>query len=332
MALTIPTGDIDVLCIGELLVDLISEEPVATLADAETYRRYQGGSPANIAANVARLGGHAAIIGKVGADAFGRYCIQELAQLGVITDGLIEDPASHTTAIFVSRTSATPDFEVYRGADARLRPDEIWESAIENTRLLHASTFALSRQSSRNAVTRALEVAHHLGKTISLDPNYSPRVWPDRDEALAVLKDLYRFVSLTKPSLDDAQRLFGTGLQPEEYITRFHNLGPELVVMTLGRGGVIVSIAGRMVHIPGLKIDVIDATGAGDCFWAGYLVSLLDGHNPIFAAHVAQAVAARKLGQAGPLPHTLNRQAFYQQVHVMPAVQSPGGIVRNPLP
>ncbi len=314
MNLTLPTGDIDLLAIGETLIDFISEETVPSLREAETFRRFQGGSPGNIAGNVARLGGKGGLISKIGDDAFGRYCKAELDQVGVVTDYLVMDPTVRTTVIFVSKTIGTPDFSDYRAGDAELTPQEIPEEAIRRSRVVHASTFALSRRPCRDAVVHAFQLAQKHGKLISLDPNYSPRIWPDQDEAMDVLQQLYALATLTKPSLDDASRLFGSGLAPEAYIERFHAWGPRLVVLTMGKDGAIVSIDGQQTRIQPLPVKVVDATGAGDAFWAGYLVSLLDGHDPVFSAHVAQAVVARKLERVGPLPPSMDREALYREV------------------
>lgn len=314
MKLHIPAGDIDLLAVGEVLVDFISEEDVPSLGEAETFRRYQGGSPGNIAGNVARLGGAAAVVAKTGIGAFGKFCKAELKRVGVITDYLVMDHRVHTSVVFVSRTTGTPDFEAFRGGDAELMPDEVSEEAIQRSRLVHASTFALSRRPCRDAVLRAFELAQRHSKLISLDPNYSRRVWPNQREAMAVLHELYALTTLTKPSLDDASRLFGEGQRPEAYIDRFHAWGPRLVILTMGAQGVIVSDEGCLTRIPALPVTVVDATGAGDAFWAGYIVSLLDGHDPVFCAHVAQAVVAQKLQRVGPLPGSVDRQALYRQI------------------
>lgn len=320
--ISIPAGDIDLLAIGEVVIDFISEENAPSLRQATTFRRYQGGSPGNIAGNVTRLGGSAAIIAKTGIGAFGNFCKAELKRVGVNTDYLVMDHRVHTTVIFVSRSTGTPDFEAFRAGDAELRPEEISQEAIERSRVIHASTFALSHSPCREAVIHAFELASQQDKLISLDPNYSPRIWPDQREAMAVLERLFALATITKPSLDDASRLFGEGQAPEVYIRHFHDMGPELVVLTLGKQGVIVSQQGRQTHIPALPVKVVDATGAGDAFWAGYLVSLLDGHDPIFSAHAAQAVVARKLEQVGPLPSFLDRQAIYRQIVAGPAAAS----------
>lgn len=322
MNLTLPTGDIDLLAIGEVVVDFISEENVPSLHEATTFRRYQGGSPANIAANLARLGDRSAIVAKTGAGAFGHFCRAELERVGVITDYLVMDPQIRTTVVFVSRTTGTPDFEAFRAGDVALRPEEVPQEAIERSRVIHASTFALSRRPCRYAVLHAFKLASRLGKLISLDPNYSPRIWPDRAEALTVLKELFGMTTITKPSLDDAGRLFGPDKAPEWYIERFHELGPRLVILTMGNRGVIVSQEGDRTHLPALPVQVVDATGAGDAFWAGYLVSLLDGHDPVFAAHVGQALVAQKLSHVGPLPCRLDRHVLYQQASVSMAASA----------
>ena len=129
--------------------------------------------------------------------------------MGSATEYLAMDHRTHTTVIFVSSTSATPDFEEFRSGDYLLRPEEVSEEAIARTRVVHASTFALSREPCRSAVLWAFRKAREMGKTVSLDPNYSRRVWPDQKEARKVIGEAYRYVNVTKPSADDARRIFG---------------------------------------------------------------------------------------------------------------------------
>ncbi len=309
--MNIPAGDLDVLAIGEIVVDMISVEETEDLRVASAFRRYQGGSPANLAVNIARLGGQAALIAKVGAGAFGRFLRAELARSRVATDYLVVDPERPSTVIFISRTAGTADSLAYRGADYHLRPEEIAEEAIRRAKVVHASTFALSRQPCRSAVERAFHLARQQGKIISLDPNYNPPVWPDREEALSVLRRVFPYVSITKPSLDDAMRIFGPGKTPEQYIDLFHEMGPAHVVLTLGADGLILSEKGRFTSIPAHSLDVVDATGAGDAFWAAFLVALLDGNSLERCALFAREIVTRKLSVIGPLPDAIDRQAVY---------------------
>ncbi len=308
----IPEGDIDLLAVGETLIDFISEEETDRLREAETFRRYLGGSPANIAVNVAKLGGRAAVISKTGIGAFGQFAKSELRRFGVLTDYFVMDHRVHTSIVFVARTTGTPDFEVLRAGDAQLEPNEVHEQAISRARIVHASSFALSREPCRSAVRKTFAIAHERGKVISLDPNYSPLIWPNQEEAKEVIAELYALTDITKPSLDDARRLFGEEFSPEAYIARFHDLGPSIVILTMGSGGILISREGKLLgHVPVRPIEIVDATGAGDSFWAGFLVALLDGNSLERSVLFGREVVERKLQTVGPLPADFDKSEIY---------------------
>ncbi len=312
---TIPEPGLDLLAIGETLVDFISIEQTEGLRQAATFQRYLGGSPANIAVNVAKLGGRAAILSKTGIGAFGQFLKAELRYHGVNTDYLVMDHRVHTSVIFISRTSGTPEFEAFRNGDFKLNPAEVPDEAINRARVVHASTFALSRDPCRSAIGQAFQAAHAQGKIVSLDPNYSPLIWPDYQEAQEVVRALYRYVTITKASLDDSIRFFGPGHRPEEYITMFHELGPKTVVFTMGKEGILLSEDGKLLDpIPARPVKVVDATGAGDSFWAGFLVAQLDGLPLERCALFAREVVELKLTTVGPLPSTINRDEIYARL------------------
>ncbi|MGC9395148.1 MAG: carbohydrate kinase family protein [Anaerolineae bacterium] len=310
----IPADDIDLVALGEALIDFISVEPADSLRDARVFEKHQGGSPANLCVNLAKLGGRAAFIGKTGTGAFGAFIEAELRAAGVITDFMICDPAVHTSVIFVTKTTGTPDFEAFRDGDFRLAPDEIDADVIRRAGVIHASMWPISREPSRSAVERAFAIAHEAGRIISFDPNYSRRIWPDYDEARVVLPRLLRRATIVKPSLDDAHRFFGDDVAPEAYIARYHELGPQIVVFTLGREGILLSEAGKITAIPAHKVAVKDATGAGDAFWAGFLAALLDGHPLERCARFAREVVEMKLTRVGPLPSGLDRAAIHARL------------------
>ena len=307
----IPLGDLDTITIGEILIDFISLEETDSLRDAYTFRKYLGGSPANIAVNITKLGGTSALIGKTGIGAFGTFLKAELRKAGVVTDYLVMDHRVHTSFIFVSRTSRTPDFEASRNGDYQLEPREVEVEAIQRAKIIHASTFALSRPPMRQAIQKAFELAKENGKIISLDPNYSPLIWPNYAEAKEILPQMMAYADITKPSLDDARRFFGEGKTTEEYIDLFHEMGPGIVVLTMGADGILLSHKGSITSIPARPIKVVDATGAGDSFWAGFLVALLDGHTLERCALFAREIVERKLSTVGPLPDNLDRGEIY---------------------
>ena len=310
----IPAGDIDFFGVGELLVDFISTEETDWLLNAFTFRKFQGGSPANIAVNVAKLGGTSALSAKTGIGAMGQFLKAELQRAGVCCDYLVMDHRVNTSGVFVSRSTRTADSEAFRSGDYQLAPEEISTEAIERSRVVHASTWALSREPCRSAVRRAFEIAAEHGKIISLDPNYNPSIWPQFREARRVIDEMLDFATLVKGSLDDARRIFGRNKKPEWYIERLHEFGPRIVVFTMGADGVLLSRDGGLTHIPAHPVDVADATGAGDAFWAGFVTALLEGASLERCTLFARDVVERKLRIVGPLPDELDRDEIWAAV------------------
>jgi sugar/nucleoside kinase (ribokinase family) len=313
----IPDSDLDLLAIGETVVDLISVEETDSLRHAYTFRKYQGGSPANIAAYVAKLGGKSAVISKTGIGPFGQFLRAELRRSGVQTDYLVMDHRVHTSVIFISRSAGTADFEAFRSGDYRLEPREVNEEAVRRARIVYASTFSLSREPCRSAVEKAFRLAQEDGKIISLDPNYSPVIWPDYQEAREVICRMMGYATITKPSMDDATRLFGGGRSPEAYIELFHDMGPRVVVFSMGAAGALLSDQGKITHIPARAVQVADATGAGDSFWAGFLIAMLDGNSLTRCALFAREIVERKLTTVGPLLETIDRQEVYATIDAL---------------
>ena len=106
-------------------------------------------------------------------------------------------------------------------------------------------------------------------------------------------------------------RLFGADQSERAYIDLFHRMGPSIVLLTMGQRGALLSTPEGITAIPSRPIQVADATGAGDAFWAGFIVALLDGHSFRDSALFAREVVERKLTTIGPLPDFIDRQQIY---------------------
>ena len=310
---------LDVLAVGESLVDFISHEFRISLRTADRFSRYLGGQPANVAVYVAKLGGRSAVITKVGTDYFGEFVEDQLGRHGVSTEGVHRAPGEPTTSAFVTRTVNVPDFQVNRGADALLSIREVPDELVERARAVHTSAFALSRAPQRLAVRRAMRLGARLGKVVSLDPNYDPRVWPDREEAWEVLAEVLPYVTVVKPSLEDARRLFDPNMDDdaleEACLGTFHDLGARVVVMTRSGGVVDVSDGSSVERVGPLpKVDVQSVTGARDAFWSALLVAHLDGKDWPTSVRFAHEVAALKLGVEGHVERMIDRDAIYRRL------------------
>ncbi|GAB4040998.1 carbohydrate kinase family protein [Spirosoma gilvum] len=312
--MTTSTRPYALLSVGELLADFIGHHVSTNLVDAQDFRRYQGGSPANMAANMARLGNQVALVACVGNDSIGKYLTREIKESGVDTQFITADPFEPTTIVVVSRTAGTPDFVAYRHADCQLSAEQISDSLLSQTQLFHTTCFALSRQPAQDVIVDAARRAQAAGCQISIDANYAPTIWPDRQQAWRVLTDYFAAGALVKVSEDDIERLYGERQTPERVINDFHQMGATMICLTLGADGSLVSYDGgaKQARIAGKKIDVVDVTGAGDAYWAGFLTAHLDGYAPGNCAHAGAALAKMKLTRQGPLPEKVDRKLLYE--------------------
>jgi sucrose-phosphate synthase len=307
---------LDLLAVGETMVDFISHEMANSLRTAGQFSRYLGGQPANVAVYVAKLGGRSAIITKLGSDYFGEYVEDQLQHHGVNTEAISRTNEASTTNAFVTRTVTVPDFQVNRGADALLTLRQVDGETISRARIVHTSAFALSKDPQRLAVRRAMRLGSRLGKIVTLDPNYDPRVWPDKVEAWEVLAEVMPYVTIVKPSLEDARHLFDVNMDEETLeetaIGEFHDLGARVVILTRSGGAVTVSDNGNLQRVGPLpKVEVSHVTGASDAFWSALLMAHLDGKDWPEAVRFAHEVASLKLRVEGHVERMIDRQSLY---------------------
>jgi sucrose-phosphate synthase len=312
--------EFDLLVIGETLVNFISNERVRTLRAAQSFTRHLGGQPASVAVYVAKLGKRSAVLSRIGEDPFGAFAEERLQYQGVNTEALINTAGVPTTTMFVTRTTGTPDFLVYRGADAHLIPGDIQEELIARAKIVHTSLFALSQEPSRSGIRRAIQLAYTNEKIVSLEPNYHSRFWPDKSEAWEVLAQVLPYVTIVKPSLEDARQLYDPkmeGAELEEACLRdFHNLGARLVIFTRSGGPVTISDGKTVERITLDPIEVESVVGGSEAFWAGLLVAYLDEKPWPLSIRFAHLVAAQKMRQVGHIEKLIDRQALYQQLEI----------------
>ena len=177
----------DVTAIGEILIDFT---PAKTDTGEAAFIRNPGGAPANVLAVIAKRGGSAAFIGKIGDDMFGEYLRNVLEDSGIDTRSLITDREYNTTLAFVSLDkSGDRQFSFYRrhGADLFLTKKDVDLSVVTASKIFHFGSLSLTAEPARSATDYALKRAALAGSVISFDPNYREMLWNSPDEAV------YRF-------------------------------------------------------------------------------------------------------------------------------------------
>ncbi|TVP49433.1 MAG: carbohydrate kinase family protein [Mongoliibacter sp.] len=296
--------DIDIIVVGELLVDLIGHELRDEIFRTHSFRRFQGGSPANLGANLKRLGKQVHMIASVGKDGMGEYLIHELEKLGLDISGIKERQEFPTSLVLLSRSHDTPDFIAYREADHYIFLEDIENETLERARLFHTTCFALSKQPAQHAIMDGARRAADLGVQLSIDLNYAPSIWPDHIEAMHVIQNYCNLSPFVKVSKDDCERIFQKEIEYEEACKTFLKWGAKIVCLTMGKqGSMLWTDEGKNFSIPALEVKVMgDATGAGDAYWSGFLSAWLKNKDWKTCVQTAAKMAALKLSIDGPLP------------------------------
>ncbi len=269
----------DIVCLGELLVDMFPAELGRRLVEVSAFRPKPGGAPANVAVAATRLGAHSAFIGKVGDEAFGHHLADILKQEGVDVRGMRYDQEARTGMAFIAMPDEnTAEFVFYRnpGADMRLRADELDHSLLQETRAFHFGSLSLGQEPSRSATLEAARIAREAGALISFDVNYRPTLWSSPEQAYDQAVATIPHVDLLK--VNEVELALLAGSEDLDTATKvLLDMGPDLCVVTLGPDGSYFSVAEGGEHVPAFKVQTVDAVGCGDAFVAGLLCQLVVG-------------------------------------------------------
>ena len=264
-----------IVIVGDIAVDLVSilQRPLARGSDAAAeIRLMPGGSGANVAVWLARLGQDASFVGRIGDDMFGRWLRDDLVAEHV-KPALIVDSSRRTGVIQVlvepgGERTMVPD----RGANAVWAPDEISETLIAGADLLHVVGYVFLDRESQPGALAAMAFARKHGIPVSLDPSsHAPLLGLGSD----AFWDLVGKVDLLLPNRREAQVLSGRQEPAEALQTLRKHAGT--VAIKLDRDGCIASDSGDLERAQAPRIAIVNATGAGDAFNAAFLARWRQG-------------------------------------------------------
>lgn len=283
----------DILAVGEILIDLTQSG--RTEQGIPRFDANPGGAPANLAVAASRLGAKTAFIGKVGADSFGTFLRDCLADNGVDVTGLVTDPVQHTTLAVVAVDAAGErTFSFYRdpSADVNLSVEDIRPELLKSTRILHFGSVSLTAEPARSATLHAARSAREMGALVSYDPNYRANLWPDRRTAVERMQEPLELVDILKVSDEELPLLTGTD-DLESGTAVLAEKGIPLIFVTCGADGSFYRFRGRTGHVDGVPCQVGDTNGAGDTFFGAALSQLVrhDGLEDITAAELERIIA-----------------------------------------
>ncbi|KAK4424973.1 Fructokinase-2 [Sesamum alatum] len=273
-----------IVSFGEMLIDFVPTVSGVSLAEAPGFLKAPGGAPANVAIAVARLGGKAAFVGKLGDDEFGHMLAGILKENDVSADGVNFDKGARTALAFVTlRADGEREFMFYRNpsADMLLTPDELNLELIRSAKVFHYGSISLIVEPCRSAHLKAMEVAKSAGALLSYDPNLRLPLWPSAEYAKEQIKSIWNKADVIKVS--DEELVFLTGndkVDDESAMSLWHD-NLKLLLVTLGAKGCRYYTKNFRGGVEGFAVKTVDTTGAGDSFVGALLGKIVDDHSII---------------------------------------------------
>lgn len=291
----------DLLALGECMVELFSEEP---LAEAPAFVKTFGGDTCNVLVAAARLGTSTGFITRVGEDPFGPFLKQSWQAEGIDVSQARSVDGFNGLYLISLLPGGEREFVYYRqgSAASTLQPTDLDEQFIAAARVLHLSGISQAiSPSCRATVLAAAQMARRHGVRLAFDPNLRLRLWP-LAEAQDALAEVLPYVDIMVPSApEESASLIGEG-DPARVADHFLAAGVPLVAVKCGAAGVLVAHGEERTwvaaHVPD---QVRDTSGAGDVFDGAFLHGLLSGMTPARAARLGVVAAGLKLRSRGAI-------------------------------
>ncbi len=287
--------DYDVAVVGELNADLILRGNVTPafgqveqVIDEATLT--VGSSSAIFACGAARLGLRVTFSGKAGDDEFGHFMLRELQQHGIDTRGIVIDPRLPTGLSEILSRPSDRAILTHLGSIAALRFDEIDLALLSRARHLHLGSFYLL-DALRPHVPRLFEEARARGLTISIDTNYDPS-----EQWEGGLREALQHVDVFLPNETELLAITRED-SIEAGLDRLSEI--PMVAVKLGARGAIARSGSHVFRADSVPVTVVDTTGAGDSFDAGFVYAYLDGQDLSQALSFACACGSLSTRAAG---------------------------------
>ena len=265
-----------VLCMGEALIDMLSTKEQNATGTTESFKKFAGGAPANVAVAVAKLGGDSGLFGKLGKDQFGEYLYRTLAELGVSTRFTGFSAQGKTALAFVGLDASGErsfDFYIDNAAHTDLSQADLEPALFAEPRIISFCSGSVSTPELRKVTEKALSQFRDAGSILCLDINLRPAFWDDAAMAPTLISETAAKVDIIKASHEELVELYGQA-NVEASIQSWLDRGVALILVTDGANPVAFYTRDTNGTYPTPKTQVVDTTAAGDAFVGGFLFTL----------------------------------------------------------
>jgi 5-dehydro-2-deoxygluconokinase len=294
------TREYDLILIGRVAIDFNPSDYYKPLSESTTFKKYLGGSPANIAVGMARLGKKIGFIAKVSDDQFGDFVTDYFKKEGIDTSHITRctngEKLGLTFTEILSETESS--ILMYRNciADLQLLVDDIDEEYIKKSKAILISGTALAASPSREAALKALALAKRNHVKIIFDIDYRAYSWNNKDEVTIYYSTVAKESDIILGSREEfsltEQMIFQehNDQQTAEY---FHSCGSQIVVIKHGKeGSTAYTKDGKQYSIKPFPVKLLKSFGGGDGYASAFLCGLIDGKSITDSLEMGSASAA----------------------------------------
>ncbi|MEQ8658878.1 MAG: PfkB family carbohydrate kinase [Hyphomicrobiales bacterium] len=307
------------IIVGRVGMDVVADPPGTRTEDMQTAIVAMGGSSANIAAGIVKLGGHADLVTRVSDDSIGRYCTNQLRHYGVGTQYVRPIGGEHRSSLAVYE-STIEDHQtvIYRNGAADFALSEQDVEAVDYSAygaLITAGT-VFAAEPSRSATFRAFELAKQAGLPIIFDVDYRPYSWPSREVAADVLSRAGALSDVIVGNDVEFGFMAGDYDKGLDKARELAGRSAAITVYKMGERGAITFANGDEVRTGIYPVDALKPEGAGDSFMAGFMASLAGGHTmkaAILRGSACASVTVSKPACSPAMPTTADLDTFLRQ-------------------
>ena len=316
--------EFDLILLGRIAIDLNPLDYYKPLSESTTFRRYVGGSPANIATGLARLGKKIGFFSRVSADQFGDFALSFFKQEGIDTScvkrctegekiGLTftEILDEHTSSILMYRNQA---------ADLSLCVDDVSEEYIKRSKALLISGTALAGGSSRDAAFKSMLFAKRNDVKIIFDIDYRPYTWKNEDEIsiyYSLVAQESDIIFGSRVEFDLMERLIQPGMSDKESADYWLGKRAHIVIIKHGKdGSVAYTRDGGCYNMKPFLVKLLKSFGGGDGYASAFLYGLLEGYPIPQCLELGSASAAMLVASAAcsaDMPTVEELNAFLEE-------------------
>ncbi len=291
---------IDLIPMGRIAIDFNPViPPFQSLVQADTFKKYLGGSPANIAVGLARLGKKVGFIAKVSDDQFGDYVTKFFEDEGIDTSHITRAQNGEKLGLTFTEMLSPSESSIlmYRDgvADLMLEPADVDEEYIASAKAILISGTALCQSPSREACLKAMYLAKKVGTKVIFDVDYRPYNWKSADEIAiyySIVAENSDMVMGSREEYDLTEAIIAPGRTDEETASYWMSKGNKIVIIKHGKKGSTAHTPDGDFNIKPFPINATKSFGGGDGYGSSFIYGLLEGWDIIDCLELGSASAS----------------------------------------